>query len=347
MLAADPTTLEELAALLSRATTAREALGNAPEEAFRRYAKICHPDRFAPGPRQDQAAGVFRRLTAWLEVARKATTQDNEVLVSPRRSYVLIRPLAAGDLADVSLAEAEGRPYVLKITRPREGTPLLVGEARHLKNLQMRCEDRRYAEYLPKLVETFSLAGATGPRQVNVFASREGFHTLEAIRQRYPDGLDARHLAWIFKRMLAVLGFVHTCGLVHGAVLPPHVMVHAENHGLQLLDWIHAVPIGGPLTLIPTVYRSWYPREVLGREEVGPATDLFLAVQSLLYVAGGDPVAQRWPDTIPQEMQRFLGTCLYPSPRMRPQEAWDLHEEFDALLERLFGPPKYHQLVMT
>ena len=57
--------------------------------------------------------------------------------------------------------------------------------------------------------------------------------------------------------------------------------------------------------------------------------------------------AGRWPDTVPLEMQRFVDTCLFAAPRMRPQDAWDLHEEFDELLVRLFGPPKYHRLVMA
>ena len=77
------------------------------------------------------------------------------------------------------------------------------------------------------------------------------------------------------------------------------------------------------------------------------ATDIFLAAKCLIYVAGGDPVAGRWPDTVPLEMRRFVDTCLFAAPRMRPQNAWDLHEEFDELLVRLFGPPKYHRLVMT
>jgi hypothetical protein len=154
-------------------------------------------------------------------------------------------------------------------------------------------------------------------------------------------------LAWVFKRLLAVLGFAHACDLVHGAVLPPHVMIHAENHGVQLLDWIHAVPIGGTLDFVPAAYRDWYPPEALDREPAGPATDIYLAAKCLIYLAGGDPVAERWPASVPDSMRRFIATCLYPAPRMRPQDAWKLHEEFDELLERLFGAPKYHRLVMA
>ena len=92
---------------------------------------------------------------------------------------------------------------------------------------------------------------------------------LAALLDRAVTVFDARHLAWIFKRMLAVIGFAQTCGLVHGAVLPPHVMLHAENHGLQLLDLIHAVRIGAGLTFIPTAYRDWYPARYYGGRQSG------------------------------------------------------------------------------
>ncbi len=345
MSAAFPGILDQLADLLERATIAAEVLGRDTEGQYRRLAKLCHPDLFPPGPEQDKATKVFRRLTELRDAAMQAATP--QVVPSPTRQYELVKQLAAGDLADVHLAVADGVRYVVKITRPAGGNPLMAAEARHLKLLTTRCGDRRYREYLPNLVETFAVPGTEGDRQANVFVYREGFYTLEELRRKHTAGLDARHLAWIFKRMLAVIGFAQTCGLVHGAVVPPHVMLHAENHGLQLLDWIHGVRAGSVLTFIPTAYRDWYPSEVSQREPVGPATDIFLAAKCLIYVAGGDPAAGRWPDAVPLEMQRFVDTCLFAAPRMRPQNAWDLHEEFDELLVRLYGPPKYHRLVMT
>jgi hypothetical protein len=345
MFPTNPQTLDELAALLDHAQSAAEVFGVDVEGGYRRYVKICHPDRFSPGAEQEKAAKVFMRLTAWREIANG--TASKPMINSPTRQYEIVKQLAVGDLADVYLATANDTAYVLKIARLAGGNPLLAGEERLLKLLCMRCGDRRYREYLPNLTESFITPKASDGRRINAFIHRHGFFTLEAVRHRHPGGLDARHLAWIFKRMLAIIGFAQTCGLVHGAVLPPHVMVHAENHGIQLLDWIHAVRIGSPLGFIPTAFRDWYPCEVFERAPVTTAMDIFLAARCLNYLAGGDPAGQRWPDTIPGEMQRFLGTCLFPSPRMRPQNAWDLHEEFDELLTRLFGSPTYHQLVMS
>jgi hypothetical protein len=205
MSAAFPGTLDQLADLLGRAATAFEVFGHDTEGQYCRMAKLCHPDLFPPGAEQDKATKVFRRLTELRDAAMQAATP--RVVHSPTRQYGLVKQLAAGDLADVHLAVADGVRYVVKITRPAGGNPLMAAEARHLKLLTTRCGDRRYREYLPNLVETFAAPGTGGDRQANVFVYREGFYTLEELRRKHTAGLDGRHLAWIFKRMLIVTVF--------------------------------------------------------------------------------------------------------------------------------------------
>jgi hypothetical protein len=335
--------LAELAARLKRAKNVKEVFEGNPASDYRRLAKLCHPDLFSPGPQQDLAQQVFRLLTQWFERA----LVEPRIVCSPLHRYANLQPLASGDLADVFLAQADGANYVLKVCRANRGDPLLVGEHRCLQLLARRSGDRRYREYLPSPVESFVATGELAGRQINVFTHRAGFRTLDEVREKYTAGLDARHLAWLFKRMLVAAGFAQQCGIVHGALLPPHLLIHAENHGLQLVDWTHQVKIGQRLRFIPTKYRDWYPREVLNKQPATPATDLFLAAKSLLYAAGGDPASDQWPTAVPREMQQFVNTCLYPSPRMRPQNAWQLHAEFDELLRRLFGSPKYQPLVLS
>ncbi len=343
--APNPTFLEELADCLDRVKTAWDRFCNDAFAVYRRLARFCHLGGFRGPVEKANPGAASKRFSGRRELAEPQTVPP--VIASGGRQYTIIKQLAPGDLADLHLAASDHVEYVLKISRPAAGNLLLAAEARRLKALASRNGDRCYREFIPQLVESFLLPRAVGGRQVNVFTHRPGFFTLDAVRQRHPAGLDGRHLAWVFKRMLAILGFAHGCGFVHGAVLPPHVMIHAENHGLQLVDWIHAVPLGQRLDFVPTAYRDWFPPEALARGRVGPATDIYLAAKCLIYLGGGDPVAERWPATMPQPMRQFLETCLYPAPRMRPQDAWKLHEEFDALLLRLFGSPKYHRLVMA
>jgi len=63
-------------------------------------------------------------------------------------------------------------------------------------------------------------------------------------------------------------------------------------------------------------------------------------------LAGGDPVSDRMPDSLPRAMGGFLRSCLLEGPRMRPDDAWGLLDEFDAMLRDLYGAPKYQRLEM-
>ncbi len=57
----------------------------------------------------------------------------------------------------------------------------------------------------------------------------------------YPKGLDFRDVAWMYKRLLSGLGFVAEMGVVHGAILPSHVLVHPTGHGAKIIDWSYSL----------------------------------------------------------------------------------------------------------
>jgi hypothetical protein len=271
---------------------------------------------------------------------------------SPQCTYTVQRLFAVGDVADVHLGSAENDLmtaaelcYLLKVSRVSEGLTLLDHERKTLVDLLSAAGDTTYRKYFPTLVESF-MATDRFQKRVNVFLYEPGFHTLEQVHEQHP-ALVGRHLGWIFKRLLTVLGFSHRQNTVHGAVLPCHVMLHGAGHGLQLVGWSHSARKGERIKTISTRYKDWYPPEVLKKQPATPAADLFMAARCMIYLAGGDPVSNRMPDAVPTPMQWFLKSCLLEGPRMRPNDAWALLEEFDELLHRLYGPPKFHELTLT
>jgi hypothetical protein len=266
------------------------------------------------------------------------------LIATRRRTYTVEHKIAAGDLCDVYAASAGDERYVIKTPRVAGSAAdaLLNKEMAILWELTHECGNDHHRLYIPKPCE--SIAASSSRPRVNVLAWKDGFYTAGEILTRHPAGVDARHLAWMFKRMLAALGFVHRQGWIHGAVVPPHLLFHVENHGLQLIDWIHAARPGQPLTLVPEEFKDWYPLEA--RFAAEPASDIYLAAKSMIYLAGGDPARNTIPDHVPRAMRAFFEACLLESPRMRPQDAWELHEEFDELLGELYGAPQYVRLSM-
>jgi serine/threonine protein kinase len=266
---------------------------------------------------------------------------------SPTRRYTLGRLLGVGDVSDVFLATAEGggRSYVFKASRVPEGAAVLLEEKAAVAEVLTAAGDTHYRRYFPTLADSFAVRDRF-PKRVNVFLHESGFWTLEEVLRRHPDGLDGRHLAWVFKRLLTALGFAHRQGRIHGAPLPCHVLVHPESHGLLLVGWGQSVKDGDKIAAGPAKYLPWYPPEVTRNHPAGASTDIYLAAKTMVFLGGGDPAAGRIPESVPPALRRFLGSCLLEGPRMRPGDAWGLLDEFDELLGALYGPPKFHVLDM-
>jgi len=268
---------------------------------------------------------------------------DPHEIDSPTRTYRFAGHLGVGDLCDVDLATSGGRTYVVKTPRVAGCERLLEKEQAVVTELRKQCRREVYEKYLPIPVETIAADG----NSISAFQWRDGLFPATEIMRLYPRGLDGRHIAWMLNRTLEILGFVHRAGWVHGAVLPPHLLYHVEDHGLQLIGWVHAQRLGEPIQVAPEQFREWYPPECLRREAATAATDIYLAAASMVALAGGNPLTGSMPPHVPNEIQRFLRKCLTESPSQRPADAWDLRDRFDLLLRGVYGPPQFSRLLLT
>jgi hypothetical protein len=323
---------EDVEKLITTPPTPKDGCNSSPED-WRDFLFLCEPE---PASGATQTGPPFKPPAL---SARPITIK------SPKRTYTLLNLLAVGDVADVYLATAAETTYVLKISRVPDGAALLENEKTALAILLTAAGDTTYRKYFPTLAESFR-GRDTIDKRANVVLHEPGLYTLEQVKARYPDGLEARHLAWIYKRLLTALGFHHRQGLVHGAILPCHVLLQTENHGLQLVGWGHSVECGQTITTISARYRDWYPPEVLQKKPATLETDLYLAARCMVYLAGGDPLAHTLPETVPSGMQRFFKASLLEGQKMRPDDAWSLHDDFDELLRGLYGPPRFIKLPM-
>jgi serine/threonine protein kinase len=192
---------------------------------------------------------------------------------------------------------------------------------------------------VPRLVDTFRHK-SDRTRRGNVIAvsTHRPLYSLLEVMQRRPHGLDPRDAAWMWRRLLVALGTAHRAGIVHGAVVPEHVLIEPDDHGVVLVDWCYSAT--GPGERIPALvprYRDAYPPEVLDRDPPGPHTDIHLAAGLMSGLMG---------DRAPKSLRRFADGCRLASPRQRPDDAWRLLRELDELLHRLYGPRKFRPFVM-
>lgn len=349
-------------------------LGGTPDEqletarsTYRRLARQIHPD-IVPDHLDDAATEATATLNRLWQLAQariqagtygKATS--NAVVITTRqRTYTIGEPLAKGDIANLyhCAFAVDGRDVqgIFKVSRNPADKDLIENEADMLEHLAGGADYPQFAPYFPHLVENvvYRDASAAGKRRANILcwteeiASPASLYTLVEVREHYQDGIDPADMAWMWRRVLVALGYAHQQGVVHGAVLPTHLLIEPDMHGLVLIDWSYAVQTasGKPISAISNPYEKWYPPEIFDKQPPLFGHDIYMGAKCMVYLLGGDPLSGDMPAGVPPRMGRYFKWCMQAGGRSRPQDAWKLLEEFDDILESLYGPRRFREFKM-
>jgi serine/threonine protein kinase len=167
----------------------------------------------------------------------------NAVIEGPTRRYLVKGVRCQGDLTilyDGTYANGGGDNHVvIKVSRDTDDNDLVWNEAGILGAIYPPDQpEGKLDKYLPRLLDAFE---AKDGHRVNVLARIQDYVSFEQILTAYPKGLNWLDVVWMYKRLLIGLGYAHTKGIIHGAIIPPHVMVHPVEHGAKLIDWSYAL----------------------------------------------------------------------------------------------------------
>lgn len=267
-------------------------------------------------------------------LAHAAVTVDGD-------AWTRLVALAAGEISDVHLVQRQrwpGERCLLKLLRDPGDLPLFEQEWRALTRLAAsRAPGAEVlARRLPRPVRFAPRPSAGAPAMVLGWAP--GFeHTFADVRRRLPGGVDPRAAVWMWRRILEVLAFVHRSGLVHGAVLPQHLLVERGEHGIRLVGFSCAAPAGEPLYAVCTAFEHMYPRALLDSARLQPEHDLAMSARAIGFVLGAEPYG-RLPASVPSALVDLIGEV---AGGRAAGDAWSLREQLGALGRRLFGPPAF------
>jgi len=196
--------------------------------------------------------------------------------------------------------------------------------------------------YLPELLESVVLTEVGNEQfRVNVFRYKPGYVSLTEVRKAYPNGVAPEVAAWMWRRVLGQALAARTIGVVHGAIVPDHVLVHPVSHDPLHIGWAHSViepwKRGGRIETHIDRWRDWYSPEVTGRRIPTHQTDLYMAGKSMLYLLGGDTVRNTFPRTMPPQIEKLIRQCLETDPGKRPADGLALLREFTSTVHTLWG----------
>ena len=351
-------TLPELLTLFETAQTVEQVFGRFTTAAdlrrsYHELANATHPDHHPYFT--DVAIEAFKLLQQWYERAKQQVRPAMLMVDSRRYRYKTAGEPQQGDLTDLYAGSAEthhGNPAypdaILKINRQPRNNDLLAAEARTLRKINRDLDGMPLRAHFPTLIETFAIVDNGGAqRQANALIKELDTVSLADVIETYPKGIDSADMAWMFNRLLVALSETHALGLVHGAIVPEHMLIRPSDHNGILIDWCYSVEIGQRVKAISPRHRAATAPEILAKQAATPATDIYMATMTMLQLLGGDVATQSLPRSVPRPIQAFLRACLIQSPHRRPNNAWELFEAFGEILFKLYGPPTFRPFSMS
>lgn len=280
------------------------------------------------------------RISSWISIGESHWTLDKQI--------------ARGDISDVYTGQRARWPtefVLLKLLRDHNEADLLDREWNALQALHRSNAPGadNFTMLLPQPVIRGEILGGTfAGRHANVYRWTSGFYyNFEEVLQVYPQGIPPRASIWIWRRILEVLSFIHNSGMVHGAVLPSHLLVQENEHGILLVGYSATGRLNEKLRVISQRYESFYPKLTRSRISLTPQLDLAMSARCMIAVLGGNPETKSLPDTVPERLADVIHRIAFSDPRNPPTEdPWTVREELGAIAKEVFGPPQFIPIIM-
>jgi hypothetical protein len=254
--------------------------------------------------------------------------------------WTLLAHLAHGESSEVYAAERARHPTeraIFKRLRDDGDVPLFEQEWRVLEQLAAADGATEMGGRIPQPIARGRLGD--GAHAMTLRWTHGFDHTFEHVRGAYPRGVEPAIAVWMWRRILETLAFVHRAGLVHGAVVPPHLLVQRGEHGVRLVGFSCAAAAGAPLLAVNERYAAYYPASLV----LSPASDLTMAARCIAFVLGaGDD--GRVPAGVPGPLGAVVAAAITGD---APADAWVQRERVGEVARSLFGPARFHPLKLS
>jgi len=250
-----------------------------------------------------------------------------QVILCGGQGYSLMERLGAGEVSEVYLAQRVGPlPFlaVVKMSSSIRAADAHACEAEVLRELQaLACDgmDAYFSQLLPEVLAIGVIEGGTPGHALILKAPNGYWGSLAALHERFPQGLDPRHVVWIWRRMLGMLGFLHARGWAHRDVRPEHALVHPADHAVRLIGWASAQKAAG---------------------DDAQAADLMRSARIIQMLLGTDGGMNQAPAELASLVRHAASDAAF----CQQQGAAGLDVALRSAARAAFGPPAYVPLVL-
>jgi serine/threonine protein kinase len=266
---------------------------------------------------------TFRKALAR---ARQADAGAGQRIECGGQSYRLMQSLGDGEISQVYLAQRIGTlPFLstIKLSSAPTAAASYAREAQVLRELRTSpggAVGASLSLLLPEVVAEGAVGGIPGQHALVLRHANGYWGDLAALNRRFAEGVDPRHSVWIWRRMLAILGLVHSQGWSHGDVRPEHALIHPRDHGVRLIGWASARK---------------------DADSKAQATDLQRSARVILVLLNGIREAEEVCSQVPAGLARLVTQASQDLQFCRSQAAQGLDASLRAAASAAYGPPSF------
>jgi serine/threonine protein kinase len=337
--------LKEIKTLLSKSKHPEDIFGydisrSEAVKIFKRFKSLTHEDK-VPDIDKSLAHDLFIEINKLWDIAlfkfRNETYGDVSVdhidkfsIKSKYKSYDICGSFSKGSLCNVY----HTTNHILKVSKTHTDNSLLEQEAKVL-NLFKNSSYEILHKTVPTIFESFDIRNKGKEKlNVNVLDYYDGYVSLSRILEVYPDGIDGRHIIWIWKRILMTLGFVHKHKIVHGCLNLDNILINPVEHSLIIIDWCYSVSEGESLVLIDSKYKDYYPGEVFKKESVNSDLDIYMSAKCMQAIF----------DKMSPHIYQLIRSALIQNKSSRYKNAWDVYDIIVDCADKIYGKSKFIEL---
>lgn len=343
--------------IFGKFTDNKEEMSRTIEITYRKLAKVIHPDRNIGN--SEMATEAFKKLSKFREGAQESIKRNiygqqkedkaentNFIIKTQKYEYKILSTLAEGDLSTVYEGSCENSnifngKVAIKVFENIEDNIFAQNEIRVLELFQL--DQGKQCKHLPVFIDKFR----TTNKQFGVVLQQINGYDLYSVKEKYKDGIDRKHMVWVLNRLLSVLGYAHSKGVIHANIEPAHFMIRPRDHNGWLIDWCYAAV--NPLhseDKFKIYNEDFSAPEVKEQKSPIPASDLYSVGKLMIYILGGNIKNNTMPGTVEDKLQRFIKFFVRESPIQRAQDAWEMHMELNELVIELWGAKQFLEFKM-
>ena len=283
---------------------------------------FCHPDLYEDNDKlKDRAKVLFQKI-----IDLEENINNPLIIKTKRKDFKVLQKYHEDGISDTFIVESN-KKYLLKLSKGKQFNLYLKNEKEVLKKLYPDDEKQEtFKKYMPNLVEDFVLDG----KVALVYKYCRGYIPLSKKNKEYENKIPLKHIAWIYRRLYSILGYIHSKQYIYGSINPDSIWIHGKNHGVILWDFgfCHSEP--HTYKSLPLNCKQYYPPEIIFSKEAGTNADLFSS--AILF----EELVKNLPDGF-YSFMKALKLCK----EFRPSDTWWIYDEFSQCLERYFGKPTY------